>query len=95
MDVGWGKTYSYCGPSSQMKDFLVYLLENIVDQPEKVSVSEDLDASGTYNFQISVDTADMGKVIGKSGRIIRAIRDLVRILAVKQNARVNVTIAEG
>ncbi|MCL4390547.1 MAG: KH domain-containing protein [Patescibacteria group bacterium] len=76
-----------------MKSFLEYLVQNIVDKPEAVHVSEESQAGMTV-LKLSVDGADMGKVIGKSGRIIKAIRDLTRILAVKQNARVNVVVSE-
>ncbi len=72
-----------------MRDFLETLLKNIVDKPEAVIVNQDGET-----LEITVDAADMGKVIGKEGKIIRAIRDLVRVLAVKQNQRVNVVLRE-
>ena len=72
-----------------MKSFLEYLLKSIVDDPEAVTVSEAGDV-----FTLKVAQTDMGKVIGKGGKIIKAIRDLARILAVKQNRRVSVTLAE-
>lgn len=75
-----------------MKDFLEYLIKNIADKTDEVSISENTDQMGIVNLSIHVDPADMGKVIGKSGRIIRAIRDLVRVLAVKENQRVNVVL---
>jgi hypothetical protein len=77
-----------------MQNFLKYLVKNIVDNPEKVAVEENSDQAGFVNLTIHVDPTDMGKIIGKSGRIIRAVRDLVRILAVKENKRVNVSLAE-
>lgn len=78
-----------------MKDFLFYLVQAIVDDPEKVSVDESFDsATSTSTLIIHVSPADAGKVIGKGGRIIRAIRDLVRILAIKANTRLVVTLAE-
>lgn len=73
-----------------MIDFLETLLKNIVDKPETVIVRQTGET-----LEVTVDPADMGKVIGKEGRIIRAIRDLVRILAVKQNQHVNVVLQEG
>ncbi len=76
-----------------MKEFLEYLVKNIVDKPESVSVSESSDA-GNVILSLSVDPSDMGKVIGKEGRIIRAIRELVRVLAIKQNLRVTVNLLE-
>jgi predicted RNA-binding protein YlqC (UPF0109 family) len=77
-----------------MKEFLEYLVKQITDKPEAVEVSEGSDAYGSLVLAIKVDPSDMGKIIGKSGRIIKAIRDLVRVLAVKNNVRVNVTIVE-
>ncbi len=77
-----------------MKSFLEYLVKNIVDQPESVVVEEVTGDQGFVNLVIHVDQTDMGKVIGKSGRIIKAIRDLARILAVKENRRVNVSLAQ-
>ncbi len=72
-----------------MKSFLEYLLKNIVDNPDAVEVRE----SGEI-FTLKVAQEDMGKVIGKGGKIIKAIRDLARIMAVKLNRRVSVTLAE-
>ena len=77
-----------------MKDFLEYLVKNIVDNPDNVSVAEETDQLGIVNLSIHVNPSDMGKVIGKSGRIIKSLRDLVRVLAVKQNCRVNVILIE-
>ena len=77
-----------------MKDFLEYLIKNIVDKPDEATVAEDTDQMGVVNLSIHVDPIDMGKVIGKSGKINRALRDLVRVLAVKENRRVNVILTE-
>ena len=78
-----------------MKDFLDYLVKEIVDQPDKVVIADTTDQNGFSVLEISVDPTDMGKVIGKGGKIIKALRDLVRVLAVKQNRRVNVVLREG
>lgn len=78
-----------------MNDVLGYLIKSIIDQPDKARVTETSDQSGAVTLEISVDPTDMGKVIGKGGKIIKALRDLIRILAVKQNRRVNVILKEG
>lgn len=78
-----------------MKGFLEYLVKSIVDKPDVVVVNQTLAETGITNLELTVDPTDMGKVIGKSGRIIKAVRDLVRILAVKQNQRVNVILSEA
>lgn len=77
-----------------MKEFLTYLVSQIVDQSEAVSVKEEIGEQGITNLVITVDQSDMGRIIGKSGRIIKALRDLVRVLAVKHNLRVNVLLRE-
>lgn len=77
-----------------MKAFLEYLVKQIVDSPEAVSVNEGSDSQGTAVLAIKVHPNDMGKIIGKNGRIIKAIRDLVKVLAVKENTRVNVILEE-
>ena len=78
-----------------MRDFCEYLVKNLVDNPDKVDVSETEDEYQTVVLTITVDPLDMGKVIGKEGKIIKAIRDLVKILAVKEQKRVNVILSEA
>lgn len=77
-----------------MKDTLIYLVKAIVDHPDDVIIDERLQDDVTI-FTIHVHKEDMGKIIGKAGRIIRAIRDLIKILAAKKNCYVDVEIAEG
>lgn len=73
-----------------MTSLLEYLVKNIVDKPEAVSVS----AQGE-NLLLKVDPTDMGKVIGKGGRIIKAIRDLTRIKATKSGRQASVVLMEA
>jgi predicted RNA-binding protein YlqC (UPF0109 family) len=47
------------------------------------------------NFTITVAPADMGKIIGKNGKIIRAIRNVVKISAIKQNKKINIALSES
>lgn len=77
-----------------MKKALHYIVSSIADNPEKVEIVEE-EQDGITNFIIKVDTADMGKVIGKNGKIIRAIRNVIKIPAIKQNKKINVTLAES
>jgi len=76
-----------------MKDTIVFIVKAIVDNPDKVVVEEEETEEG-INFVITVDPADMGKVIGKEGKVIRSIRNIMKIPAIKQNKRVSVSIAE-
>ena len=76
-----------------MEDFISYLVKNIADNPDAVLV-ERLNEQGIDNYYLTVAPEDMGKVIGKEGRIIRALRDLVRVFAVKNNLRANLVLKE-
>jgi predicted RNA-binding protein YlqC (UPF0109 family) len=77
-----------------MKDFVTFIVKQIVDNPDAVEVIENVDQPGFVDLQVSVDPNDMGKVIGKEGRIIRSLRDLVRVIATKQQVRFNLSIKE-
>lgn len=77
-----------------MKKALEYIVSMIVDDPQKVEISEEED-NGMINFNIKVDSLDMGKVIGKNGKVIRAIRNVVKISAIKQNKKINIALVEN
>lgn len=77
-----------------MKDTLSFLVESIVDKPRKVVVTEEED-NAVINFTIKVADEDIGKVIGKEGKIIKALRNVMKIPAIKENKRINITIAEA
>ena len=76
-----------------MKDTLTFIVKSIVENPDAVSVTEE-EQDGIIQFTISVEPSDIGKIIGKEGKIIRSIRNVIKIMAIKQNKRVNVAIAE-
>lgn len=77
-----------------MKDALVYIITSMVDKPEEVEVNED-ENQGIVNFTIKVAQDDMGKVIGKEGKVIKAIRNVMRIPGVLQNKKIYITLAES
>jgi predicted RNA-binding protein YlqC (UPF0109 family) len=74
-----------------MKELLITLAKNLVDQPDKVKVEEE-ERDGITILRLSVGTEDMGKVIGKQGRIARAIRTLVKASAINEEKKVLVEI---
>ena len=76
-----------------MKKALEYIVTQIVDNPEKVEISE-VEDNGMINFAIKVDSSDMGKIIGKNGKVIRAIRNAIKISAIKQNKKINIALTE-
>ena len=74
-----------------MKSTVEFLVKEIVDDPDAVEVSEIIgDDSTTYEVRVSPD--DLGKVIGKQGRIANAIRTLVKAVAMKDKRKVYVEI---
>jgi len=74
-----------------MKDVLSFIVSGIVDNKDAVSVSEEL-VDQTHVLHIAVANEDVGKVIGKQGRIIRAIRNVMKIPAIKQEKLINVVL---
>ena len=65
----------------------------LVTKPDEVNVTEEMDGD-TIVVKLRVADDDIGKIIGKSGRIAKAIRTVVRAAAIKQNLRVSVEIVE-
>lgn len=76
-----------------MKDRLQKLVTSIVENEKSVEISE-VTENGVINLTIKVDPNDMGKVIGKSGKVIKALRNVMKILAMKQNTKVFVNLSE-
>lgn len=75
------------------KEFLEYLVKSLVDNPSKVKVDREVDEMGVL-ITLKVDPADMGKIIGRNGNTAKAIRTLLRIVGLKNSARVNLKIEE-
>ncbi len=76
-----------------MKDTLQFIISSIVDAPDSVKIDEQ-EEDGIINFTVTVAKEDMGKVIGKEGKVIRSIRNIMKIKAMKHDARINITLAE-
>lgn len=76
-----------------MKDTLLFLVQSIVDHPDDVVVTEETNDDRTI-LLLKTNPEDMGQVIGKSGRIIRAIRDLVKLMAAKRGIYADVELVE-
>ena len=76
-----------------MKDLLLYIAQNLVDNPDEVQVTEREEGDETV-FELRVAPSDMGKVIGRYGKIAKEIRVLMRSVAQKQGKRVSVDIVD-
>jgi predicted RNA-binding protein YlqC (UPF0109 family) len=74
-----------------MNELLRMLATRLVDEPDKVDVIEE-EKDGVTTLRLKVAPDDMGKVIGKQGRIARAIRTLVKAAAINEEKKVNVEI---
>lgn len=75
------------------RDFIEYLVKQIVDEPDLVEVTRRVDELGVL-ITLRVGPHDMGKVIGKSGQTAKALRTLLRVVGSKYNLRVNLKIVE-
>ncbi len=76
-----------------MKDTLEYIIKKVVDNPDSVVVEES-EENGIITFLVTVAKEDMGKVIGKSGKVIRSIRNVMKIPAMKENKKIHITLSD-
>jgi hypothetical protein len=74
-----------------MKELLEYIMCSLVDKPEAVTIKE---RSGrfTVTYEVTVASDETGKVIGRNGRVAKAVRDVMSVAAARQNKRVHVDI---
>ena len=76
-----------------MKELLTYIVQNLVDNPDEVTVTE-REAGGETVFEVRVADGDMGKVIGRQGRIVKEIRVLMKAVAQRKGKKVSVEILD-
>ena len=76
-----------------MKELLLYMAKNLVDDPEAVTVNEITNEDGTV-LELRVASDDMGKVIGRQGRIAKEIRTIVKTVAMRTGEKVTVEIMD-
>ena len=76
-----------------MKQALSFIVSNLLDDPKSVEIREE-DVDGMTNFIVVVPKEEMGKIIGKEGKVIRAIRNVVKIPAIRDDKRINITLEE-
>ena len=77
----------------QLENLLLFLARSLVDEPEKVEVTS-RERDSRVDLTLRVAPKDMGKVIGRNGRIVKAIRAVMKAASVKANKRVNVEVAD-
>jgi uncharacterized protein len=76
-----------------MQELLELILKNIVTNPDAVQVAAS-EEEGREVYTITVDPGDMGRVIGKSGKVIKAIRALAHVVAIRQGKRFRINLAD-
>ena len=79
--------------SMNLKDILSYIVENLVENPAEVSI-EEVENDDTVTLQLKVAEADMGKVIGRQGRIAKEIRSVLKAAGLKDRKKVLVDILD-
>ena len=79
--------------ASSDQDFLEYIVKALVDHPDDVNIDRKVDEMGVL-LSLKVNPEDMGQIIGRAGSTARSIRSLVRIVGLKNHARVNLKIEE-
>jgi predicted RNA-binding protein YlqC (UPF0109 family) len=74
-----------------MKELVEYIAKSLVDDPSQVEVTE-IEGATSVILELRVAPEDMGRVIGRSGRVANAMRTLLRVVAAKQGKRVTLEI---
>ncbi|MBT6068610.1 KH domain-containing protein [Candidatus Peregrinibacteria bacterium] len=81
------------GAQGKDKDFVEFVVKQLVDNPTEVKISRRVDELGVF-IMVSVAKEDMGKLIGKNGQTVDALRVLLRVMGAKDNNRVNLKVVE-
>ena len=76
-----------------MKDLLEFIVKSLVSQPKEVEIKQE-EKEGDINLDLKVAEEDMGLIIGRQGRIIKAIRNLLKTRALIENKRVQLILEE-
>ena len=76
-----------------MKDLLTYIVQSLVDKPEEVSINE-REQNGETVYEVRVADGDMGKVIGRQGRVVKEIRVLMKAVAQRRGMKVSVEVLD-
>lgn len=76
-----------------MKELLTYIVQNLVEKPEEVAVTE-REHDGEIVLEVRVAEGDMGKVIGRQGRVVKEIRVLMKSVAQRKGKKISVEILD-
>ena len=73
-----------------MKEILETIIKNLVDNPDKVVISETTNAKSITCYEVKVAKEDMGKIIGKQGRMAKSIRNVMKAISTREHKKINV-----
>ncbi len=74
-----------------MQDILSFILKNITTVPDDVKIEVE-DQEGTSNYIVTVNPADVGRIIGKEGKVIKAIRTIMRVIAIQRGVHIRISV---
>lgn len=74
-----------------MQDILSFILKNITTMPDDVKIDVQ-DEEGTTNYLVTVNPADVGRIIGKEGKVIKAIRTIMRVIAIQRGVHIRISV---
>lgn len=77
-----------------MKEFIEFIVKQLVDKPEKVMIEEESTDQKTIEIKVEVDKEDIGKVVGKKGKNVNALRTLLTAVAAKDKRRATLHVVE-
>jgi len=77
-----------------MKEFVEFIVKQLVDKPEKVKIEVSMLSQNTIEIKIEVEQSDIGKVVGKKGKNINALRTLLTAVAAKEHHRATLQVVE-
>lgn len=75
------------------KEFVEYIVKSLVDNKEQVEITEE-NTQDTIVIKVKVASEDMGRIIGKEGRIIKSVREIVRAYSAREHKKVSIDIVE-
>ncbi len=78
-----------------MKDLIIFLAQSLVENPDEVSVVDAGEIDGVTTYKLSVAQNEMGRIIGKQGRIAKAVRTIVKAAAIRENKQINIEIVDA
>ncbi len=74
-----------------MQEILEFILKNITTMPDDVKI-EVTDEEGTSNYIVNVNPVDVGRIIGKEGKVIKAIRTIMRVIAIQRGVHIRISV---